>query len=113
MNESQLWSQVEIFFEKTFDTGPNPSLETMLFLIGLQEYGSGQRKFSKDEKLQLLHIAVCRLLEPFGFYKFSHHDAEGWPHYDEIQPLPALRPNEQSLLMKKAIVQYFLEEELI
>ena len=60
----------------------------------------------------MLHIAVCRLLEPFGYYKFSHYDDDGYPHFVELQPLPTLKPNEQQLLMKKAIIQYFIDEEL-
>lgn len=111
--ESQLWGQVEAFFDKNFDTGPNPQIDTLLFLIGVQELGSGQQKYTKDDKLNILHIAVCRLLQPFGYYAFSHYDDEGYPHFDELERLPELKPNEQQILMKKAIIQYFIDENLI
>lgn len=111
--ESQLWGQVEVFFDKNFDTGPNPQIDTLLFLIGVQELGSGQQKYTKDDKLNILHIAVCRLLQPFGYYAFSHYDDEGYPHFDELERLPELKPNEQQILMKKAIIQYFIDENLI
>jgi hypothetical protein len=55
------------FFVEHFQTEKNPPIETLMFLIGIQELGSGQQKYSKDDKINLLHIAVCRLLEPFGF----------------------------------------------
>ncbi|SDE48742.1 hypothetical protein [Riemerella columbipharyngis] len=113
LNEKELWEKVELFFQTHFDTEKHPSLEVMLFLIGVQELGSGKQNYSKDDKLNLLHIAVCRLLEPYGFYKFSGYDNDGWPQYKELQALPELKPNEQSLLMKKAIIQYFLDEELM
>ena len=29
---------------------------------------------SKDEKLNLMHIAICRLLEPYGYYQFDFVD---------------------------------------
>ena len=111
-SESQLWDEVELFFVKTFDTEKHPQIDTMLFLIGVQELGSGQQKYTKDDKLNILHIAVCRLLEPFGYYKFKEYDDDGYPHFDEVTPLPELKPNEQQILMKKAIIQYFMDEEL-
>lgn len=112
MQESKLWKQVEKFFQDNFDTEKEPPIETILFLIGLQELGSGKQKYTKDDKLNMLHIAVCRLLEPFGYYKFSHYDDGGYPHFRELMPLPELKPNEQSLLMRKAVIQYFIDEEL-
>ena len=111
MTEAELWKKVEVFFEENFDTEKNPSIETILFLIGVQELGSGSQKYTKDDKLNLLHIAVCRLLEPFGYYKFTHYE-EGWPQFEKLEDLPELKPNEQSLLMKKAVIQYFHDEEL-
>lgn len=111
-SDSQLWEEVEAFFVKTFDTEKHPQIDTILFLIGVQELGSGQQKYTKDDKLNLLHIAVCRLLEPFGYYKFRDYDDDGYPHFDELTPLPELKPNEQQILMKKAIIQYFVDEEL-
>ena len=111
-SESQLWEEVEAFFVKAFDTEKHPQIDTILFLIGVQELGSGQQKYTKDDKLNILHIAVCRLLEPFGYYKFRDYDDDGYPHFDEVAPLPELKPNEQQILMKKAIIQYFMDEEL-
>lgn len=111
-SESELWEGVESFFIENFDTEKHPAIDTLLFLIGVQELGSGQQKYTKDDKLNILHIAVCRLLEPFGYYKFSHYDDDGYPHFDEVAQLPELKPNEQQILMKKAIIQYFHDEEL-
>ncbi|UZT96581.1 hypothetical protein ODZ84_15280 [Chryseobacterium fluminis] len=112
INDAEYWKKIQEFFTENFDTEKDPPIETLLFLIGLQELGSGQQKYTKDDKLNILHIAVCRLLEPFGYYKFSHYE-DGWPHFNQLEELPELRPNEQTLLMKKAIIQYFQDEELI
>lgn len=112
MTEKELWEKVENFFQEKFDTEKNPPIETLLFLIGIQELGSGKQKYSKDDKINIIHISVCRLLEPFGYYQFSHYDEDGYPHFKEIEPLPNLKPNEQILLMKKAIIQYFIDEKL-
>ena len=85
----------------------------LIYLLGFQELGQLHRKFKKDEKLNLMHIAICRLLEPFGYYAFEYFDDEGWPHYKVLEQLPVLRAGEQSVLMKEAIVNYFLEKEVI
>jgi hypothetical protein len=57
-----------------------------------------------------MHIAICRLLEPYGFYELSFDD-EGWPHY-KVKKTPPLKL-ENNVLMKEAIVNYFVERELI
>lgn len=88
-------------------------LDGIIYLVGLQELGRWDKSFKKDEKVQLMHIAICRLLEPYGYYRFDYVDDDGWPHYELIKPLPVLKAGEQSLLMKEAIVGYFLDKKLI
>lgn len=112
INEKKLWGEVELFFENNFGVEKNPPVETLLFLIGIQELGSGKQKYTKDDKVNLIHIAVCRLLEPFGYYRFTEYDEDGYPHFEVLEELPELKPNEQQLLMKKAIIQYFIDEKL-
>ncbi len=84
-------------------------LQSTLFLIGVQELGLGFKKFSKKEKVDLMHIAICTVLEPHGHYRYSHKDQDGWPHFDLITQLPNLDSDEQELLMKRAILDYFEE----
>lgn len=112
-NEADNWQKVLHFIETKFTQGETPDMDSILFLIGVQELGKIKMKFKKDEKLNLMHIAVCRLLEPYGFYLFEGIDTEGWPHYSLNEQLPILKANEQQLLMKKAIIQYFEDEGLI
>jgi hypothetical protein len=54
-----------------------------------------------------MHIAICRLLEPYGFYEFEFLKTVG--HYSVKEELPTLKSGEQSVLMKEAIVSYFKE----
>ena len=107
------WKKIESFFEANFTDGETPDLDTILFLIGVQELGQGKRRFKKDEKLNLLHIAVCRVLEPFGYYRFDGLDNDGWPHFEFLEELPELKTNEQTLLMKHAVIQYFEDQKII
>ncbi len=88
-------------------------LDAIIYLVGVQELGQLHRKFKKDEKVNLMHIAICRLLEPYGYYEFDFFDKDGWPHYKVLEQLPSLKAGEQSVLMKEALVNYFLEKQYI
>jgi|688.fasta_scaffold1869758_1 hypothetical protein len=104
----KLWN--EVLDEASAPFGERLEIEGLLFLIGVQELGQTGRKFSKDQKLDLLHIAICRLLEPFGYYHYEGNDKDGWPHYSATEKLPSLSPAQQHQLMKRAIVEYFRPE---
>ncbi len=82
-------------------------LNAILFLIGVQELGQHAREFRKDEKVALMHIAICVLLRPYGYYRELGRDADGWPHFERVKDLPALGPEEQERLMKEAVLTYF------
>lgn len=107
------WEQLVKKLSDQFSQGEDLDLDAIIYLIGVQELGKVNQKFKKDEKLNLMHIAICRLLEPYGFYEFDYVDEDGWPHYKVKDELPPLKAGEQSILMKEAIVNYFVERELI
>ncbi|WP_373073005.1 hypothetical protein [Zeaxanthinibacter enoshimensis] len=107
------WSLLVEKLSAQFSDGDPLELDAIIYLVGVQELGQIHRKFKKDEKINLMHIAICRLLEPYGYYEFDFYDDEGWPHYKVKEMLPVLKSGEQSVLMKEAIVQYFVEKEYI
>ncbi|MBF02251.1 MAG: hypothetical protein CMP76_03035 [Flavobacterium sp.] len=107
------WENVVKIISDKFADGDELDLESIIYLIGIQELGKFKQEFKKDEKVNLMHIAICRLLEPYGYYEFEYFDNEGWPHYKVKEELPSLKAGEQTVLMKDAIVNYFLEKELI
>jgi hypothetical protein len=105
------WLNVKSNLEETF--GGEIDIQAALFLIGVQELGKGHKKYSKDQKLELMHIAICTLLEPYGYYKFMGNDEEGFPHWELNEKLPNLSSGQQLALMKEAVVKYFLENGLL
>ncbi|WP_109851054.1 hypothetical protein [Aquimarina sp. AU58] len=114
--DEKLKERWEILVKKLSDQfadGEDLDLDGIIYLIGVQELGQLHRKFKKDEKLDLMHIAICRLLEPYGYYEFDYYDDDGWPHYKIKEQLPSLKAGEQSVLMKEAIVSYFLVSRYI
>lgn len=96
-----------------FADGDTLELDAIIYLVGIQELGQYHRTYKKDEKVNLMHIAICRLLEPFGYYEFDFFDEDGWPHFKIKETLPPLKAGEQAILMKQAIVEYFVEKDFI
>ena len=107
------WDALVEKLSQQFSDGDTLELDAIIYLVGVQELGQYHRTYGKDEKLNLMHIAICRLLEPYGYYEFDYFDEEGWPHYIVKEQLPTLKAGEQSVLMKEAIVGYFIEKEYI
>jgi len=89
-----------------------PGLQGILMLIGVQELGIVQYTFSKEEKQDLMHIAICKLLSFEGYYEFTGRDQDEWPHYELKRPVPYEGAKEQEVYIKKKIVQYFSLLEL-
>ncbi len=88
------------------ELGRLPDLNAILMLIGIQELGEIRRQYSKEEKQDLMHIGVCTLLSPLGYYRFVGRDAAGWPHFESLKPLPEMSVKEQELLLKKQALKY-------
>lgn len=107
------WENVVNILSSKFADGEELDLDAIIYLIGIQELGKFKQEFKKEEKVNLMHIAICRLLEPYGYYEFEYFDNDGWPHYKVKEELPPLKAGEQTILMKDAIVNYFLDKELI
>ena len=107
------WDLLVDKLSNQFSDGDPLEIDGIIYLVGVQELGNFHRSFKKDEKVNLMHIAICRLLEPYGYYDLDFFDEDGWPHYKVKEQLPPLKAGEQSVLMKEALVQYFLEKKYI
>ncbi|WP_194976299.1 hypothetical protein [Aquiflexum lacus] len=91
--------------------GKKPSdLNGVLFLIGVQELGQGNKNFSKEQKQDLMHIAICKVLSLAGFYELDYIDQDGWPHWKLIKKLPHFNMLEQEKLLKIQVLEYFEQE---
>lgn len=85
-------------------------LNGVLFLIGVQELGSGVQNFSKEEKQDLMHIAICKVLSLSGYYVLDGKDDDGWPHWKPLKKLPHFDLLEQEKLLKLHVLEYFEKE---
>jgi len=98
------WSLLIQRLEKQFEY--EITLKGVLYVIGLQELNMPEKSFSKEEKVDVLHVATCKILSTFGYYKFTSVDKDGWPHYEEVKALKNLSESEQEKLIKEGIIRY-------
>jgi len=99
------WWNLEAKLMERFEK--KPDMETILFLIGIQELGDIKNKFTKEQKQDLIHIATCSLLAQSGFYEMERVDEDGWPHFKQVKSLPVMNLIEQENFMKDHILLYF------
>lgn len=87
--------------------GKKPDLESILFLIGVQEFGHIKSKFTKEQKQDLMHVAICSLLSQSGYFEIDGVDDEGWPHFRQLKGLPEMDMIEQENFLKDHTLLYF------
>lgn len=105
------WLKLRIKLKEKF--GIKPDMNGILMMIGVQELGQGPQDFSKEQKQDLMHIAVCTILAASGYYVFDGHDEEGWPHFTQLKPLPELGLIEQENFLKDHALLYFQAQNFI
>jgi len=112
--ELDLNTRWKMFEEKLFERFRKKlNLEAILFLIGVRELGATPREFKKEEKVDLMHIAICRLLSQSGYYQLSHMDQDGWPHWELVKQLPHTDMFTQVNLLREHILEYADTEDLL
>jgi len=105
----QKWARLLSMLRDALGKRP-PDLNNVLYLIGVQELGKGMLDFSKEEKQDLMHIAICKVLSLAHFYELEGRDEDGWPHWRPTSKLPRLDVVEQEQLLKIYVVEYFEKE---
>jgi hypothetical protein len=93
--------------------GKKPDMESILFLIGIQEVGGAGHQFTKEQKQDLMHVAVCSILSASGYYEKEGWDQDGWPHFKQLKDLPSMSLIEQENFMKDHVLFYFSQNAFI
>lgn len=116
MKNQEIDEQLEKDWEGLLETleqtiGKKPTdLNGVLFLIGVHELGKGPISFTKEQKQDLMHIAVCKVLSLSGFYELEGLDKDGWPHWRSVEKVPHFNLLSQESLLKIHVIKYFKEE---
>jgi hypothetical protein len=103
------WTALITRLEKMIGKKPK-DLNSVLFLIGIQELGKGKKYFNKEEKQDLMHIGTCKILSLSGYYQLEGLDEDGWPHWKNIEKVPNLSLQEQERFLKMHVIEYFDKE---
>ncbi|MEY3320728.1 MAG: hypothetical protein RLZZ417_311 [Bacteroidota bacterium] len=101
------WLRIRNQIKDSFKKPELPDLNAVLLLIGIQILGRWQKTYSKEEKQDLMHIAICELLSQEGIYVFKGRDADGWPHYDRVTKSPVEGPEAQERYLIVQIILFF------
>jgi len=104
------WWNLEASLVERF--GKKPDLEAILFLIGVQETNFFKAKITKEQKQDLMHVAVCTVLSTSGYYELEKHDKDGWPHFKQLKEIPSQNIVQQENFLKDHILLYFTLHEL-
>ena len=106
------WGLVSASLTKRF--GKAADVKAALYVIGLREWGKKKtKKITKEEKLDLMNLAACKILSPDGYFEVQHLDAEGWPVWKQAKALPPMTTKEQELFLMEHIYKYFESERLL
>jgi hypothetical protein len=105
----QRWWNLEAKLVDRFNK--KPDLETILFLIGVQELGDIKENYTKEQKQDLMHIGVCSLLAQSGYYELEAVDEDGWPHFKQLKPMPDMNTIDQENFLKDHVLLYFEQKE--
>jgi hypothetical protein len=105
----QRWWNLEAQLVERF--GKKPDLDAVLYLIGMQEMQYFEEKIEKETKQDLMHVAVCTVLMPSGYYMLEGKDADGWPHFKQLKALPDMGLREQEEFLKDHVLLYFEQDK--
>ena len=100
------WEYLLQYLEESIGRRP-ADLNGVLFLIGVQELGQGAKRFTKEQKQDLMHIGICKVLSLSSYYILERIDKDGWPHYMLNRALPQGDVNKQETLLKMHVIEYF------
>jgi hypothetical protein len=105
------WVRVQHIVKNALSQDALPDLNQVLIMIGIQEIGRWKKKWTKEEKQDLMHVAVCTLLSLEGYFDFAGRDADGWPHFDQSRHMPKMSVEEQEQKLMQLAVEYFKQHE--
>jgi hypothetical protein len=105
------WLRIRHFVKDAFKKDELPDLNALLLVIGMQELGRWQETYTKEEKQDLMHIAICTLLSYEGYYEFNGRDQDGWPHFNQTKKIDLNGEQNQERFLIKCLIKYFKDYE--
>lgn len=107
------WLRVRHYVKEAMHKDALPDMNAILFLVGMRELGQFRTEWTKEEKQDLMHIAICTLLSDEGYFTFKGLDADGWPHFEQARGLTIEGVKAQEQMLKEKVIHYFQNHNLI
>ncbi len=101
------WLKIRHFVKDTMKVEELPNLETILFLLGLQELGVIVTRMSKERKVEVTTLGMCVVLSQDGYFEKDGYDDEGWPVWKELKPFVPKNEIEEEKILKELTIRYF------
>lgn len=109
--DTDKWNAVKMRLKEQFKR--EPDVKSALFIIGVREVGSAPKNFTKEQKEDLMNVGFCAATKRSGYFRIRAVDTDGWPEWEQVQPLPVMNEREQETFIKNHIILYFEEEGLL
>lgn len=87
--------------------GIDVDLNGVLFLVGIRERGLMFRKFTKEEKINLINLGSCTLYKEMGLVELSGEDTEGWPIFHQKALAPVIAEELKLKTLQDCAIRYF------
>jgi hypothetical protein len=112
-DEERRWDDLVKLLKTRFDR--DITLEAILFLVGVQVHGRGfEPKIHRDRKQDLIMEGTFAAFESIGFYERVGMESTGaWIWERLVAHPPDLTVEEQEVLLKMAVLEYFAQAEVI
>lgn len=101
------WLRTRHFVKDAMGQEAIPDLQAIMLLIGIQEARKIQETYTKEEKQDLMHVAVCHLLSEEGYFEFTGYDQDNWPHFNQARVIPVEGEKAQERMLKECVIKYF------
>ncbi len=107
------WHVLQEWVQERF--GREPSMESILFLIGIQSRGRGfEPELEKDNKQALIMEGTYCVFATLGIYEPAGMERDGSWVWERKMDMPTgLSVDEQETLLQIAVLRYFDELELV
>jgi hypothetical protein len=105
------WLQLEL--KLTDRLGKKPDLDDVLLFIGVRESGMPPKNFTETEKFNLMEMAVHTILVPARYYELFWVDDIGWPHYRQLEVVPAMSIADRENFLKPYVLMYAEKNKLV
>ena len=99
------WKELCDHLGRQFDI--DIDLNGVLFLVGIRERGLTFQPFSKEEKMNLIHLGSCTLYAEMGLTENKGVDEDGWPIFVQKTLAPVIPEERKHKVLQDCAIRYF------